>query len=404
MLWGHVTIQNRSMTHLMEEIVNANLLNPSTESSHPSRGVSPHDDKKEKGAQSNSTVENKKRDEVQQEEKVIEKGVKSEDTEKMDVDNVVSSVENKVDKIKEETDSVEKNENSVKDEPMEETLFEVTNSDASDKPPTDVSVKPHVDVSDTPPTDESVKETDMPDCESSHQEAPGKGTSDLCTESSNIVSADNEPEASDEGPERSDKRPESPAKEVTSADKETESTNKETESTNKETESTNKETESTDKEPELEEKVPQAENKKAESSEKGSVVEKSTTSQDDSMEVVDKEKENDKSDELDSTEKSPDQDSGKSSEKVESSAKEKVTTEDIATGTSDSSTGVSLPKFMFNIADGGFTELHVLWEAEEKRKYDNIWWRYHDYWLLSGVVVYLFQYAIYFSLFICMVS
>lgn len=49
--------------------------------------------------------------------------------------------------------------------------------------------------------------------------------------------------------------------------------------------------------------------------------------------------------------------------------------------------GVTLPKFMFNIADGGFTELHVLWEAEEKRKEDNIWWRFHDYWLLAGVVV-----------------
>ncbi|XP_066911580.1 chromodomain-helicase-DNA-binding protein Mi-2 homolog isoform X1 [Clytia hemisphaerica] len=48
---------------------------------------------------------------------------------------------------------------------------------------------------------------------------------------------------------------------------------------------------------------------------------------------------------------------------------------------------VTLPLFMFNIADGGFTELHVLWEAEEKRKIDNIWWRYHDYWLLAGVVV-----------------
>ena len=49
--------------------------------------------------------------------------------------------------------------------------------------------------------------------------------------------------------------------------------------------------------------------------------------------------------------------------------------------------GISLPRFMFNIADGGFTELHVLWEAEEKRKLDNIWWRFHDYWLLAGVVV-----------------
>ena len=42
-------------------------------------------------------------------------------------------------------------------------------------------------------------------------------------------------------------------------------------------------------------------------------------------------------------------------------------------------------KFMFNIADGGFTELHTLWEVEEKRKCDDIWWRKHDYWLLAGV-------------------
>ncbi|XP_065060706.1 chromodomain-helicase-DNA-binding protein 5-like isoform X3 [Rhopilema esculentum] len=55
--------------------------------------------------------------------------------------------------------------------------------------------------------------------------------------------------------------------------------------------------------------------------------------------------------------------------------------------TTGASTTKELPKFMFNIADGGFTELHVLWEAEEKRKYDNIWWRYHDYWLLVGAVV-----------------
>jgi len=79
-------------------------------------------------------------------------------------------------------------------------------------------------------------------------------------------------------------------------------------------------------------------------------------------------------------------------------ADEGATTEEAAsssTPAATSSTGtetspkadIRLPKFMFNIADGGFTELHVLWEAEEKRKYDNIWWRYHDYWLLCGVVV-----------------
>jgi len=47
-------------------------------------------------------------------------------------------------------------------------------------------------------------------------------------------------------------------------------------------------------------------------------------------------------------------------------------------------------KFMFNIADGGFTELHTLWQNEEKaavpgREYE-IWHRRHDFWLLGGVV------------------
>jgi chromodomain-helicase-DNA-binding protein 4 len=47
-------------------------------------------------------------------------------------------------------------------------------------------------------------------------------------------------------------------------------------------------------------------------------------------------------------------------------------------------------RFMFNIADGGFTELHTLWLNEEKaatpgREYE-IWHRRHDYWLLSGIV------------------
>jgi len=45
---------------------------------------------------------------------------------------------------------------------------------------------------------------------------------------------------------------------------------------------------------------------------------------------------------------------------------------------------------MFNIADGGFTELHTLWQNEEKaavpgREYE-IWHRRHDYWLLAGIV------------------
>jgi chromodomain-helicase-DNA-binding protein 4 len=53
------------------------------------------------------------------------------------------------------------------------------------------------------------------------------------------------------------------------------------------------------------------------------------------------------------------------------------------------------PKFMFNIADGGFTELHTLWANEERAakaggdeaSLSVTWHRRHDYWLLSGVCV-----------------
>ncbi|XP_068598282.1 chromodomain-helicase-DNA-binding protein 5 [Brachionichthys hirsutus] len=50
-------------------------------------------------------------------------------------------------------------------------------------------------------------------------------------------------------------------------------------------------------------------------------------------------------------------------------------------------------KFMFNIADGGFTELHTLWQTEERAalssgKMHDIWHRRHDYWLLAGIVTY----------------
>merc|ERR1711892_226544 len=47
--------------------------------------------------------------------------------------------------------------------------------------------------------------------------------------------------------------------------------------------------------------------------------------------------------------------------------------------------------FMFNIADGGFTELHTLWTTEEDAalnrhtKINEIWHRRHDYWLLAGM-------------------
>ncbi|XP_022104217.1 chromodomain-helicase-DNA-binding protein 5-like isoform X2 [Acanthaster planci] len=48
--------------------------------------------------------------------------------------------------------------------------------------------------------------------------------------------------------------------------------------------------------------------------------------------------------------------------------------------------------FVFNIADGGFTELHTLWLNEERaaksvgERANEIWHRKHDFWLLSGIV------------------
>ena len=49
-------------------------------------------------------------------------------------------------------------------------------------------------------------------------------------------------------------------------------------------------------------------------------------------------------------------------------------------------------KFMFNIADGGFTELHTLWQNEQRAliagREVEVWHRRHDYWLLAGIVTY----------------
>jgi len=49
----------------------------------------------------------------------------------------------------------------------------------------------------------------------------------------------------------------------------------------------------------------------------------------------------------------------------------------------------------FYIADGGFTELHHLWQLEEQQmelgKEYETWFRLHDFWLLAGVVTYLLK-------------
>ncbi|XP_043270703.1 chromodomain-helicase-DNA-binding protein Mi-2 homolog isoform X3 [Venturia canescens] len=82
----------------------------------------------------------------------------------------------------------------------------------------------------------------------------------------------------------------------------------------------------------------------------------------------------------------------KDDEEEESGKKEEKEVKDATKESSAEATDVTKPKrkFMFNIADGGFTELHTLWLNEEKaavpgREYE-IWHRRHDYWLLAGIV------------------
>uniref|UniRef100_A0A672T7M2 Chromodomain-helicase-DNA-binding protein 5-like n=1 Tax=Sinocyclocheilus grahami TaxID=75366 RepID=A0A672T7M2_SINGR len=69
---------------------------------------------------------------------------------------------------------------------------------------------------------------------------------------------------------------------------------------------------------------------------------------------------------------------------------EKDTRDDVDESHRDDKNSIKT-RFMFNIADGGFTELHTLWQNEERaavssgKMYD-IWHRRHDYWLLAGIV------------------
>ncbi|XP_054160501.1 chromodomain-helicase-DNA-binding protein Mi-2 homolog [Oppia nitens] len=66
------------------------------------------------------------------------------------------------------------------------------------------------------------------------------------------------------------------------------------------------------------------------------------------------------------------------------------TTDDDQLKPSENKKVLAKQKFMFNIADGGFTELHTLWLNEEKAAVPirelEIWHRRHDYWLLAGIV------------------
>merc|ERR1712200_221074 len=123
--------------------------------------------------------------------------------------------------------------------------------------------------------------------------------------------------------------------------------------------------------------------------------EKMDTNEKEKVESDDKEKSAEKKDEEkdkkkdDEVEEATDQDKKKDAKETEKDKKdgEKEETEEEKKKKKEEE---EKKKFMFNIADGGFTELHTLWQNEEKaavpgREYE-IWHRRHDYWLLAGIV------------------
>ena len=137
------------------------------------------------------------------------------------------------------------------------------------------------------------------------------------------------------------------------------------------------------------------EDKKAETeekSEKEDKAEKATEKTDDKeKEMDDKEKEKEKDSEA--AKDKEDKDGDKAEKKDDAATKEDEKEKE------QKKIEEEKRKFMFNIADGGFTELHTLWQNEEKaavpgREYE-IWHRRHDYWLLAGTTYVYFILALF---------
>merc|ERR1712112_699889 len=145
--------------------------------------------------------------------------------------------------------------------------------------------------------------------------------------------------------------------------------------------------EETDKEEVKVEEVKEEAEVKVNGDKKDETMESDEKKEETKDEAAAENKEKEKKDDDEITEVKPDEKKANGSveeEKKEGDEKEKEKEKEKETEKSD------IQKFMFNIADGGFTELHTLWQNEEKaavpgREYE-IWHRRHDYWLLAGIV------------------
>merc|ERR1719376_1408515 len=121
----------------------------------------------------------------------------------------------------------------------------------------------------------------------------------------------------------------------------------------------------------------ESEKDKAPESEKAEDSDKDKKADSDSNKSDSKNTENDKSEE-DASKKEGDKKDEKKSDSQTSGGEESKKQDEL------------FQKFMFNIADGGFTELHTLWSNEQralqKGREHEVWHRRHDYWLLAGII------------------
>jgi len=121
----------------------------------------------------------------------------------------------------------------------------------------------------------------------------------------------------------------------------------------------------------------ESEKDKAPESEKAEESDKDKKADSDPNKSDSKNTENDKSEE-DASKKEGDKKDEKKSDSQTSGGEESKKQDEL------------FQKFMFNIADGGFTELHTLWSNEQralqKGREHEVWHRRHDYWLLAGII------------------
>ncbi|XP_071050567.1 chromodomain-helicase-DNA-binding protein Mi-2 homolog isoform X2 [Onthophagus taurus] len=241
---------------------------------------------------------------------------------------------------------------------------------------------------DTKPTVEKTNDTETPKSATTSTSA----TPATSAAASPAPSAQTEPEKDKEEGEKTEEKPSTSSTTTTTQEEGNNTADKKAdeESNNKDKDSVKAETESTTSEAKSE----QGSDVKSEKDKEENKSEDGELKKEEEIKKEDQEKEATKDDEKkDGDGKDEKKDDGKVKlEKKEDEDDVVVVGDDKKKekGEDGEESSAAKRKFMFNIADGGFTELHTLWLNEEKaavpgREYE-IWHRRHDYWLLAGIV------------------